>query len=381
MKLQINTKKLIDIIDISGRFVAKNATLPILQNMYLKGGLDTLLIRATDMEKFVEIELACQVEVEWAITVNAKMFSDILKTIEEPDLEMSVDSKTQILKIKTAKDSFEINGINANEYIALPENPEDHHITLNTNEICQGIEQVEYAVTEKNFSPVLTGVLLRNKKNGDSGQLIFVGTDSFRLAEYKTQNSNDEEEMSLIIPKLSINDIHKISQYAIESNIETMRVQYSNNLITCIYQIWSTKITATSLLIQGNFPDYDREDIMPKNFNHKVIVDKNLCEKAIKKIGILTRDINNFIHIESSQNKIIISSWKTDKWAWTTGIPAIIDGDDVSFGINWKYIADFIRTMKSEEICFEIVDNHKPIIISDKEQPQYKYVVRPLINN
>jgi len=333
------------------------------------------------MEKFVEIELACQVEVEWAITVNAKMFSDILKTIEEPDLEMSVDSKTQILKIKTAKDSFEINGINANEYIALPENPEDHHITLNTNEICQGIEQVEYAVTEKNFSPVLTGVLLRNKKNGDSGQLIFVGTDSFRLAEYKTQNSNDEEEMSLIIPKLSINDIHKISQYAIESNIETMRVQYSNNLITCIYQIWSTKITATSLLIQGNFPDYDREDIMPKNFNHKVIVDKNLCEKAIKKIGILTRDINNFIHIESSQNKIIISSWKTDKWAWTTEIPAIIDGDDVSFGINWKYIADFIRTMKSEEICFEIVDNHKPIIISDKEQPQYKYVVRPLINN
>jgi len=44
------------------------------------------------------------------------------------------------------------------------------------------------------------------------------------------------------------------------------------------------KILATSLLIQGNFPEYDREEIMPKNFNTKILVDKNECEKAIKKI-------------------------------------------------------------------------------------------------
>ncbi|MBO4516027.1 hypothetical protein J5751_00975 [bacterium] len=44
------------------------------------------------------------------------------------------------------------------------------------------------------------------------------------------------------------------------------------------------KILATSLLIQGNFPDYEREEVMPTKFNTTLIMNKDDCEKAIKKI-------------------------------------------------------------------------------------------------
>ena len=44
------------------------------------------------------------------------------------------------------------------------------------------------------------------------------------------------------------------------------------------------KIITTSLLIQGNFPDYDREEVVPTKFEVKIMLDKNECEKAIKKI-------------------------------------------------------------------------------------------------
>lgn len=64
MKISIETAKLIDVIDIATRFVAKNATLPILQNIYFKASIDTLLLRATDMEKYIEIELPCTVKAE-----------------------------------------------------------------------------------------------------------------------------------------------------------------------------------------------------------------------------------------------------------------------------------------------------------------------------
>ena len=208
-----------------------------------------------------------------------------------------------------------------------------------------------------------------------------MGTDSFRLAEYKISDNSAEEELSMIIPKVSINDLHKIANYAKENNTEEIKLQYGENLAAFSCDLGDSKILATSLLIQGNFPDYDREDIMPKNFNSTVIVDKNLCEKAIKKIGILTRDINNFIQIETTENKVIISSGKTDKGAGTTNIPAIITGDAISFGINGRYISDFIRTMKGEELQFQLVDSQKPLIIRDKEQEDYNYVVRPLINN
>jgi DNA polymerase III sliding clamp (beta) subunit (PCNA family) len=120
---------------------------------------------------------------------------------------------------------------------------------------------------------------------------------------------------------------------------------------------------------------------MPTHFNTKVLVDKSLCEKAIRKIGILTRDINNYIQIETNRDSIIISSGKTDKGAGTTNIPAIIEGETVSFGINGKYITDFIKIIKGEELVFNIIDNQKPIILMDKDETTYRYVIRPLINS
>jgi len=64
MKIEIEVAKLNNIVDISSRFVAKNATLPILQNIYLKASIDSLITRSTDMEKYVEIESPCEIKVE-----------------------------------------------------------------------------------------------------------------------------------------------------------------------------------------------------------------------------------------------------------------------------------------------------------------------------
>ena len=380
MKVHINLKKLNEMIDLSTRFVAKNDTLPILQNIYLKGTIDSLIIRATDMEKYIEVEMPWEVKIEGAITTNAKTFSDILKNIEEEEkIELNVDQKTQILTIKTSKDTFDINGISASEYIALPEVPQDNIISLDTQIFSSGIEKVEYAVTEKNFSPILTGVLIKAQK--EKNQIIFVGTDSFRLAEYKLPAEWNEDNFSLILPKVSINDIKKISDYAKDRGCEEIKLQFSENLAAFQCEIENIKILATSLLIQGSFPDYEREDIMPKEFNTTIMVDKTLCDKAIKKIAILTRDINNFIQIETQQDKILITSGKTDKGAGTTSIPAIISGNDLSFGINWRYVTDFIKIMLGDELTFNIVDGQKPLILTDKWDDNYKYVVRPLINN
>jgi DNA polymerase-3 subunit beta len=120
---------------------------------------------------------------------------------------------------------------------------------------------------------------------------------------------------------------------------------------------------------------------MPTSFNNTILVDKTLCEKAIKKIWILTRDINNFVQIETQSDGIIISSGKTDKGAGKTKINAIINGEPITFAVNGRYVTDFIRAMDSDELIFNLVDHQKPMIITDKENESYKYIVRPLINN
>lgn len=380
MKILVQQQKALNMLDIAAKFVSKNSTLPILQNIYLKASIDSLLIRATDMEKYVEIEIPCEVQIEGAITINAKTFLDILKTIESENIELSVDQKTNIMTIKTPKDTFDINGIAASEYVALPEVPQENSFVLDTLAFSKGIDHVEYAVTEKSFSPVLTGVLMKTGKWDASNKLIFVGTDSFRLSEYRVNHTN-ASDFSLIMPKALVNDMRTVVNFAIGKEVADMKVNYSENLIAFSFVIEDIKIIATSLLIQGNFPEYEREEVLPTQFVTKVMLDKNECEKAIRKIWILTRDINNFIQIETKDSKVIISSGKTDKGAGTTELAAIIDGEPLTFAVNGRYISDFIKSMESDTLVFNIINSQKPVVLMDKDEENNRYVVRPLINN
>ena len=380
MKILVQQQKALNMLDIAAKFVSKNSTLPILQNIYLKASIDSLLIRATDMEKYVEIEIPCEVQIEGAITINAKTFLDILKTIESENIELSVDQKTNIMTIKTPKDTFDINGIAASEYVALPEVPQENSFVLDTLTFSKGIDHVEYAVTEKSFSPVLTGVLMKTGKWDASNKLIFVGTDSFRLSEYRVNHMN-ASDFSLIMPKALVNDMRTVVNFAIGKEVADMKVNYSENLIAFSFVIEDIKIIATSLLIQGNFPEYEREEVLPTQFVTKVMLDKNECEKAIRKIWILTRDINNFIQIETKDSKVVISSGKTDKGAGITELAAIIDGEPLTFAVNGRYISDFIKNMESDTLVFNIINSQKPVVLMDKDEENNRYVVRPLINN
>ena len=377
MKISLELSKVLGLLDIASRFVSKNSTLPILQNIYLKASIDSLLIRATDMEKYIEVELPCAVQIEGSITVNAKMFLDILKTIESETVEFSVNQQTSIMTIKTTKDTFDINGISASEYVALPEVPQENSFMLDTTIFSKGTEKVEYAITEKSFSPILTGMLMKSKTEWDQYKIIFVGTDSFRLSEYKTLNTNTND-FSLVIPKVAITDVKYLVNYAIDKEVPEMLIKYSDNLVAFELNVEGVKIVATSLLIQGNFPEYEREEVMPTQFVTKIMLDKKDCENAIKKIWILTRDTNNFIQIETQGTKVILSSGKTDKGAGITELPAIIDGEALTFGINGRYVTDFIRMMSSDTLIFNLVNSQKPLVLMDKDDNANRYVVRPL---
>lgn len=377
MKISLELPKVLGLLDIASRFVSKNSTLPILQNIYLKASIDSLLIRATDMEKYIEIDLPCAVQLEGSITVNAKMFLDILKTIESKTVEFSVNQQTSIMTIKTTKDTFDINGILASEYVALPEVPQENSFMLDTTIFSKGTEKVEYAITEKSFSPILTGMLMKSKTEWDQHKIIFVGTDSFRLSEYKTLNTNTND-FSLVIPKVAITDVKYLVNYAIDKEVPEMLIKYSDNLVAFELNVEGVKIVATSLLIQGNFPEYEREEVMPTQFVTKIMLDKKDCENAIKKIWILTRDTNNFIQIETQGTKVILSSGKTDKGAGITELPAIIDGEALTFGINGRYVTDFIRMMSSDTLIFNLVNGQKPLVLMDKDDDANRYVVRPL---
>jgi len=380
MIVTLQTEKLKEVLDLASRFVSKHSTLPVLENIYIKGNIDTITFRATDMEKYINIEIPANIESEGSITVNAKMILDIVKMIEEDEIKIIVDEDNDTITLKTISDEFKLKWIPASEYVASPAVEILKTYSFSPEVIVTWIKKVEFAVTEKNFAPVLTWVLIRLKKEEDWNKLVFVWTDSFRLAEYKVKYEWEVDwGQDVIIPKINIWDIVKVVDFWINKWLEQLRINFSENLIGFDFEVEDYKVNITSVVIQGDFPNYENESVMPTQFNTKVIADKDILEKAIRKVLTFTKSENNFVELQIDWNNAVITSGLTEIWEWKTKIPVNVEWTEITIGINWKYILDFIKEVEGNQVIMNIVDSERPVVLKDIADDRYTYVVRPLV--
>lgn len=154
MKLSLEVSVLSELLDLSTKFIAKSSTLPILQNIYISVVDNEVTIKATDMEKYILINFPVDKADDGGLTVDAKTFFEIIKTIEEEYVELNVSNDS--LTITSTKDNFSIKGLPLQEFVALPDLKEPKTLEFPVETLTTGIGKVEFAVLEKNFSPVFT---------------------------------------------------------------------------------------------------------------------------------------------------------------------------------------------------------------------------------
>lgn len=371
MKLTVEKESFLEALDLASRFVSKSSTLPILENVYIWGYIDSLIIKASDMGKYIQITLPAQIENEWAITVNARSLLDIVRNVDDEQIVIEWKDDGSLLTLLLKTDKFDFIGISANEYIAIPDIKPEWTTSIDPSILAKWIEKVEYAVADKSLNAVATWVLFKFVKD----ELRFVGTDNFRLAEYKVKVENNSE-LELIVPKDASSEIRKVAEFFAWKWWETVKIEYEKNLVGFQFTQDKFDIYVKTNLIQWQFPDYEKF-IMP-TYNSKYIVDKNIMEKAVKKVSLFSKTINYFIKLIPEEDKLNIVSWLTDLGEWNTQIPAIVDWEMIAIWMNGKHILDFIRNLEWEELIFNILWENSPVLILDKSDDNYRYITRPL---
>ena len=79
-------------------------------------------------------------------------------------INFSYNADKDTLVIKTAKDTFSLKTLPASDYVALPSINEPQRIPMLAADFARGVEKVSFAIQEKAFTPIFTGVYLRSKK-------------------------------------------------------------------------------------------------------------------------------------------------------------------------------------------------------------------------
>jgi DNA polymerase-3 subunit beta len=260
-------------------------------------------------------------------------------------------------------------GLPEEDFPALPEMEKSEELNISADTLKTMIEKTIYATGESDTRYTLNGLLMHFKPVKNKIELKIVGTDGHRLSVIATNiDGKISEEKKLILPKKAAIELRKL----IEGSSENITMYINKNHI-----FFSTDhIILTSRLIEGTYPNY--EQVVPKDNEKKVIIDKVAFLKALRRTSIMSRERTNAVRLDLEDAKITLISMNPDIGEAREELAAQYKGEQMSIGYNARYLMDILHAMEGESVSLELQEPLSPTLLLEADNKDYKCVVMPM---
>jgi len=363
MKINVKRENLLRLLQITSKLVKQRATLPVLGNVLLSSDKGRLKITSTDLEAAIISWSGAKIDEEGAITVPARTIFDYVSTDTSDTLELV--SEGADLSVKGQRGHVLIKGITADEFPIIPQVKTDKRVVIKTTELKVAILSTSPAAALDETRPVLAGLLFRMDKD----DLVLVATDSYRLAERRVK-VEEKTELDVIVPARIVAELGRIlpqDDSLVEISSEDNQVQFKFDDIEFV-----------SRQIDGAFPDY--EQIIPSEFVHEAIINKNEFMEAIKTANIFAREQGGNIKIAAGENGLVISAISSGTGDCECFVKSSSKGPPLQLAFNARYILDALAVIGGEEVILALAGEMSAGMLFDKEDGSFRYVVMPLRN-
>lgn len=354
MKITIDKSVLENILLHLQPFLEKKDTSQITSHILLSTDGRILNAKATDYEIGLTIQTSALTITEpGSVTASGKKLLDIIRILKDEEIEIELIKEN--LHIRQKRSNFKLPTYKSSEFPQFPTTNEKPKIEINSQILIESLKKITPATDTNNPKFELNGALIDIKNN----QINFVSTDTRRLALVHIESQNDHE-LSIIVPKKAIIEIQKL----FSNNIE---IYYDNThlIIKSEDSLFFTK------LINGKFPDYTR--IIPKESSRSITLPKATIITAIKQITTISNDLK----LTFQNDSILFESLSDDNIEAKTAVE-IENGFDSPFilAINSRYILDFLGQISSNEFILEANESNQPFVI---KEGNFKTIVMPIV--
>lgn len=363
MKIEVIKEKLQNALGKAGRLAGKHLSLPILSHVLLIAKKGALTVRATNLEMGVEYTIPVRVEREGEVAVPATVLSSFISNlgaVKSVLLEVT-DGKLTILA-DGAKAT--INGGASDDFPTIPK-AEGPSFPITPELLLKGFKAVHYAGALGNLKPELSSVYLYHE--GD--ELVFVATDSFRLAEKKVPFKKAAAFQSVLIPIKNVVEFVRI----LEEEKDEIRVCIGKGQLS----LEGNGLLATSRLVEGSFPDY--RQIMPKTFVTEAVMLKEDLLSSLK-LTTLFSDRFNQLHLEldPKKKKFELSAKSGELGESSSSLASALTGEVLHGNFNHRYIADCLGAVLADSIALRFSGENKPLLIGGVGDVSFRYLVMPM---
>jgi DNA polymerase III subunit beta len=385
MKLICNKEYFKKAILNSERITSKQNTLPILNNILLKGEPGGLKISATNLEIGINTKIGAKTEKEGKITIPAKIISGFLNNLSGENENITLETTGDGLKITSGSARVLIKGLSAEDFPLIPPKKAEFLFTLPIEILKNVLIKILPCVAFNEIRQELTGVNIFFTE----GDIFFAATDSFRLAEtkfkLKTENINQEiyptfikNTQSIIVPANTLVELMRVVSG--ESGLVVVTVEEGQ----IFFEINGIKMV--SRLINGKYPEY--KHIIPESFKTRVVGKKTLLQNAVKMSSIFTAGKTGeiFLEIEEKKKKIVFGAKSVEIGENISEVEAEVRGPAQKVVFNPRYFLDGLSAVSTINAGIFLNSEASPIAIKEIDEKSgevmdgYIYIVMPIKN-
>lgn len=349
---------------VSG-IIERRHTLPILSNVLIDRGSDSLSFLATDIE--IQISARSQLKADGearAFTVGARKLLDILRALPEA-AEVSLQPQEKRLVVKAGKSRFTLQALPAEDFPRLSRPTGDAaKFSLGQKAFRRLLGLVQYAMAQQDIRYYLNGLLMVVEE----GQLKLVATDGHRLAYASIKLGAELPRQEVIVPRKTVLELSKLlGETDDEVSIELSATQAAFSF---------GAVELVSKLVDGKFPDYTR--VIPTGHKNKLVAEREVLRQALQRAAILSNEKFRGVRWVLSEGSLKIISSNAEQEEAQEEVEVKYSGDSLDIGFNVNYLLDVLNNVSGAQIECAFGDSSSSVLISYETEKDFKYVVMPM---
>ncbi|HBA45647.1 DNA polymerase III subunit beta [Candidatus Nomurabacteria bacterium RIFCSPLOWO2_02_40_28] len=363
MKLECKVEEIKNAVSQVERITGKNLTLPVLNSILLIASNKSLKLRSTNLSLGVEVEIGAKVEKEGLVAISGSVLSGVFSNIFQNE-SISLEGVDGNLLIKSKKNQIKLKGQPYEDFPTIPK-VSGKIFEIEAKKLVEGIKAVYYSSAASDIKPEISSVFIYSNDDG----LVFVSTDSFRLAEKKIKVKGLEEILGILIPFKNVGEILRI----FGEHAGVVKVCFNKNQIS----FSSDNIYLTSRVIDGIFPDY--RQIIPKDIKTTATILKQDLLNALKLSNIFSDKFNQVnLTINPKEKIFVLSSTNNDIGENKTYLDGAVTGENVELGFNYKYFLDCFSSISTDSLSIKLSGTSRPLVVSPVSDPSFTYLIMPI---
>jgi DNA polymerase-3 subunit beta len=364
MHIRTSRERLIPALTKVGGVVERRQTLPILGNLLISAGDESVQITGTDLEVEIRVDVAANVEEPGEVTLPARKFIDICRAVPE-GAQVVVKVHGQRAGITAGRSRFSLSTLPASDFPLMESGGGDQTIEIEQGVLKELLEKTGFAMAHQDVRYYLNGLFLKIEPRG----IIAVATDGHRMAKVEQDLELPVSgELEVILPRKTVLELNRL----LEFNEEPVHIDLSERML----RVAAGDSLLTSKLVDGRYPDYQR--VIPILADKVATVDREALRQSLLRTSVLSSEKYKGIRLGFSADRLSLQAHNPEQEEAEEELEIEYDQDPVAIGFNVGYLIDVLGAVDEERVEFRFTDSNSSALLRGSGREDQTFVVMPM---